>query len=408
MDGLLKVFLFILLSIVVPLSFYIKQIEIIYLTGFALLCVIFVMRHNHKLFILNKTPLKFYFIFLNISLLTEIILLVTNSEVFKSTFTAYVRIWIYFILMMFVLSISYQKSIVMNVVNSIIISSFIPDIIALIQFKYNIFTIINSVEGQKRLGSTFSHPNFYAFYIVIVIMCLWYKKSTVTKRTCRILVYIYIILNSFLLIFTYARTPMIVLIAMIFAGMTDYAVSKHNNLTVVIISYSVVVFSIIIYLVLNSNLFLSSRFNISENGSSFTWRLGMWSSAMSYWSKSIIYILLGCGWVTSKEFVKGIAYEGLNMHNEFLRLIFDTGILGFLYYFTFFVKLITKTYKSNISKIKKVLLRNLTILFLIGCSNDNILVAPEDCIYIIILFIAVYAESYWKNREGLYEKYNDY
>lgn len=408
MDGLLKVLLYILLSIIVPLSFYIKQIEIIYLIVFALLCLIFIIKHNHRLYILIKTPLKFYLIFLIISLITETILLVTNSTVFKSTFTAYVRIWIYFILMMFVLSISNQKSIVMNIVNSIIISSFIPDIIALIQFKYNIFTIINSVEGQRRIGSTFSHPNFYAFYIVIVIMCLLYKKNSVTKKTYRIFVYIYIIINVFLLIFTYARTPMIVIIAMMFISLAEYAVSKHNNLTVVIISYSVAAFSLIIYFVLNSDLFLSSRFNISENGSSFVWRLGMWSSAMSYWSKNIIYILIGCGWVTSKELVKGIAYEGLNMHNEFLRLIFDTGIFGFIYYFTFFIKLINKTYKSNISKINKVLLRNLTILFLIGCSNDNILVAPEDCIYIIILFIAVYAESYWRNYGGLYEKHNDY
>lgn len=408
MDGLLRVLLFILLSIVVPLSFYIKQIEIIYLIGFALLCVIYVVKHNHKLYILTKTPLRFYLIFLYISLMSETILLITNKPVFKLTFTAYVRIWIYFILMLFVLSVSFKKGIITDIVHSIIISSFIPNIIALIQFKYDIFTIINSVEGQRRLGSTFSHPNFYAYYVVIVIICLLYKKNTVTNKIYKICIYIYIGLNGFLLIFTYARTPMIVLIFIIFSSVISYAFSKHNYITVVVISYSIVIFSIIIYVILNSDLFLASRFNISENGSSFAWRLGMWSSAMSYWSKSIIYIIFGCGWVTSKEFVEGIAYKGLNMHNEFLRLIFDTGIFGFIYYFTFVVDLIRKVKESNISKIKKVLLRNLTILFVIACADDNILIAPENCIYLVILFIAIYAESYWRRKGESNEKCDDY
>ncbi|MDF2882519.1 MAG: O-antigen polymerase [Clostridiaceae bacterium] len=399
MDGLLKALLFILLSIVVPLSFYIKQIEIIYLIGFALLCVIFIIKHNHKLYILTKTPLRFYLVFLYISFISETILLITNMAIFKLTFSSYVRIWIYFLLMMFVLSVSFKKSMVMDVVNSIIISSFIPNIIAVIQFKYNIFTIINSLEGQRRLGSTFSHPNFYAYYIVIVIICLLYKKNSMTKKIYKTYLYIYIALNALLLIVTYARTPMIVLIVIILSSVINYSFSKHNYLTVVTISFSMVIFSVIIYLILNSNVFLTSRFNISENGSSFTWRLGMWSSAMSYWSKSIIYIIFGCGWVTSKEFVKGAAYQGLNMHNEFLRLIFDTGVFGFIYYFTFFIELIVKIKKSNISKIKKVLLRNLTILLVIACADDNILIAPENCIYLIVLFAAVYAESYWRKDE---------
>jgi putative inorganic carbon (HCO3(-)) transporter len=401
MGILLRSLLFILLSLVVPLSFYIKQIEIIYLIGLAVLCLIYVAKHNYKLYIVTKTPLRYYAIFLYISLISEILLLVNNRPVFGISITPYIRIWIYLVLMLFLLSVSYKKSIVNEIVFSIIISSFIPNTIALAQIKYDIFTIINSFEGQRRIGSTFSHPNFYAYYLVIVIICLLYKIYYVDKKSHKLLLYAYVIFNSSLIIFTYARTPMIILFVIISSSILSYVLSKHKYLTFAMIVFFIVIFSVSSYFILKSNLFLTSRFNISENGSSFTWRLGMWFNAMSYWAKDIIRIIFGCGWVTSKEFVEGIEYRGLNMHNEFLRMIFDTGIMGFLYYFTFIVNLINQVKRSNIDKAKKVLFKNLMILFVIGCANDNIIIAPENYIYIIILFIALSAEAFRSEKEEL-------
>lgn len=401
MDILLRALLFILLCIVVPLSFYIKQIEIIYLIGFAMLSLIYVAKHNHKLYIVTKTPLRFYLIFLYTSLISELLLLLTNRIVFQVSITPYIRIWIYFFLMLFVLSVSYKKSIVNEIVFSIIISSFIPNIIGIAQFKYNIFTIINSFEGQRRIGSTFSHPNFYAYYLVIVIICLLYKIQCTDKNKYKLILYSYILINFLLLIFTNARTPVIIFIAILFSSVLSFAISKHKFIRVAIIVFFIVTFFIIIYFILNSKLFLTSRFNVSNNASSLSWRLGMWANAMRYWSKSIIQIIFGCGYVTSREFVEGIEYKGLNMHNEFLRMIFDTGILGFIYFSTFFVNLISKIKKSNIDKAKKMLLKNLIILFVIGCATDNILIAPENYIYIIILFIALSAEAYWSEKEAL-------
>ena len=399
MDKKFKIILLIYLTFVVPF-FYIKTIEIIYITLLGVLFSIYLLKNNYKLVTLIKTPMKYYLIFLFISLISEITLLLTNYEVFMMFFTGYFRIWIYFVLMLFVLTVSKEENFFEELVSAIILSSFIPNIIGLLQFKFNIFTIIHSLEGQTRLGSTFSHPNFYGYYLVIVIICLLYKKDSITNGSKRYFINLYFTINLILLIFTHTRTTLIVLLIILLFRLFRYAFSKNKLFTISVLIFSTLLLIITLFFLLNSNIFLTSRFNVSANSGSFSWRIGRWKSAIGYWVKSMEYILFGCGWLTSREFTIEPGYRTFNMHNEFLRLIFDTGILGFIAYATFFVKIIAKTIKFHLNKEKMNLLCSLTILLVVACSDDNLLIVPENCIYIILLYTAIYALGYWKSING--------
>ena len=394
MDRIFKILLLIYLTFIVPF-FYIKTIEIIYITSLAVLFSIYLLKNNYKLITLIKTPIKFYLIFLLISLISEITLLLTNYDVFMMFITGYFRIWIYFILMLFILTCSKEGAFFENLVSAIIISSYIPNIIGLLQFKFNIFTIIHSLEGETRIGSTFSHPNFYGYYLVIVIICILYKKDSISNGLKRKMLNLYFLLNIILLIFTYTRTTLIILLLILFFRLLIYAFSKNKFLSISILTYSIVILVIASFFIFNSSIFLSSRFNISANSGSFSWRIGRWNSAIGYWVKSLEYIIFGCGWLTSREFTIEPGYRTYNMHNEFLRLIFDIGIMGFIAYITFFIDLIAKTIKFHMDKGKMNLLYSLTILLVVACLDDNILIVPENCIYIISLYTALYASGYW-------------
>lgn len=398
MDILLKI-----LILIIPLSVFITKIEMIYFMLFSILSVIYLIKNNNIKFLLLKTPLKFYFFFMIVSMISELILLLADKSVFTISISPYIRVFIYFVFMMLIINISKTKDIFDDVILYTIISSFIPNLIGILQYKYDMFTIVHSLEGQRRIGSTFVHPNFYAFYIVILIICLIYKIEKTKTFLKKILMFLYIGLNTILLIFTCARTPLIVLLVIILISLVRFVFFSGKNIYLkVFLNCFISVFLIVsAYSVLNSNMFLKSRFNIAatKNDDSFSWRLGKWESSLKYWSANIKNISIGCGWVTAREFTVDPAYKGYDMHNEFLRIIFDTGILGFITYMLFFVNIIRTVKKFNSDKVKRKFILNITMLLVIGASNDNILVVPENYIFIFVLLILTYSNTiYWSKR----------
>ena len=397
MDILLQILIFI-----EPLSFYIKKFEIGYIILFSVISIIYLKRNNNIKFALWETPLKFYFLFLVTSMISELILFITNKEVFKLSFSPYSRVVIYFLIMITIINISKTKDIFKKIISTVIISSIIPSFVAIIQLKYDVFTIINSLEGQRRLGSTFDHPNFYAFFLVIVIICLFYEIEKAQNGLKKSLLYLYTFLSIILLVFTYARTPLFALVGIIIIYLFRYVFfnGRQKYLKIVTICFALLFFTLSVYYVLHSEIFVTSRFNISttENSGSFTWRLGKWNSSLMYWLGNVKNILIGSGWVTAREFGTNLAYKGYDMHNEILRIIFDTGVIGFAFYFSYFVSVIKYSININLDKAKRKFIFNLTVVLVLGCSNDNILIVPESCIVLIILLVLTYANTLYWNR----------
>ncbi|MHC1681562.1 MAG: O-antigen ligase family protein [Clostridiaceae bacterium] len=390
-----------ILILILPLSFYIKKLEIAYVIIIGILSIIYMKKNNKITFNLKKTPIHFYFLFLITSVITELILYMQSESLFKTSISPYMRIVIYFFIIMLILTISRKKDIFDRFLTTIIVSSFIPNLVGLYQIKYDVFTIVYSLEGQRRLGSTFDHPNFYAFYIVIVVICLLYKNKKSDKLSKKTVITSYIIINILLLIITYARTPLAALLLILGKGLAGFIFKRrrHKYMKIAILCFFTLLITFSISYFLKSSIFINSRFNIAttENSGSFTWRLGKWGSSLAYWGQSVKNILIGCGWVTARELGTNSAYTGFDMHNEFLRILFDTGAIGFTLYISYFISLIANVVKFNTELIIRKFIINLTILLVFGCLNDNILVVPETSGLLLILFCLTYANTVFWN-----------
>lgn len=270
-----------------------------------------------------------------------------------------------------------------RIIRTVVLYSIIPLLYGIYQFLFNIRGLMR-VGDFFRVQSTFSHPNTYAYYVLIIFffnVCLFYLLRDTKKRKYCLLLNIPILVS---IVLTYTRSAWIGL----FVGVFVLAIlEKRMRLPLFI---SILLFGFFFYPVVMAR--FDDILNPSQYGNSLTFRFDIWNELIN--NAFIKRPLLGFGGGTSKIVSEALTEKySYNPHNDYIRLILDVGIMGTVPYLVF----IFYNLFDILVKIRKRINRQINIaalgvfMSLIVCSiSDNIIYYVSVYGYFLILLATIH------------------
>jgi O-antigen ligase len=204
---------------------------------------------------------------------------------------------------------------------------------------------------------------FTFFYIVYLYISTKNKDTMNVKRK-----YIYIFLGLFTVVLLLSRTAQIAaIIAVIFFLFVELRLSDFKYKKYV---YYVTPIIILSFLVVFFNKFFHIKFDMTDGG--FT-RLLIWKEFFNNLFNTNFIVGNGVGY--SKIFINNVLMRSeSNLHNVFLNLLFEMGIIGCGFYVMFLFNLFKGNIK-NMIKINAIFILVIPFLFMIflqymGYDND--------------------------------------
>jgi O-antigen ligase len=246
------------------------------------------------------------------------------------------------ILAVFFLSFNMVKNVEKSI-NLLFISLIVP----LTMGFYQLIMHTGIIEtGIHRTYGTLAHPNSFALYLVLFI-ALTYRKLDSTNH--KFLIFLLLLAEIGFLISTVSFTGYI-MFAVVFIMLASKAKTKRKIVLFCLIG----IFALSL---LNSGMFLKRWERIRsinfkqaleerEVVESLTWRIANWYNLVSVWQEKP---LLGYGlhttYLVNPWKVPG-TQSGYDPHNDFVRYLVETGLVGLLFYIIFIVYLGINIYKN--------------------------------------------------------------
>ena len=246
-----------------------------------------------------------------------------------------------------------------------------------ISYEYN----LESVIGY------FGHPNLLGYFLVLCavppIYILLIEKR---DRTTKYILYIYLIIVLFLILKTYSRGAVI---SFMFFNIIIFIYNKNFKDKIVFLALFLIV-SAYIY---NSHNHFFLRFTASELGQgTMISRLKIWELGYSLFQGNP---LLGIG----PGMFNGY-YSYYAMHNGYILILAESGILTFILYIILWYLLISKKTTKikesvNTAEKQKYIISFSTILtYMLALWADNIITAPAINWYFWVFAGIIYTNKY--------------
>jgi O-antigen ligase len=249
-----------------------------------------------------------------------------------------------------------------------------------------------SFEGF-RISSTFSHPNIFAFYLVLMISLSFYffkAKAPYIPLFIRRTIPIYILIMFALLIMTKTRSAW----ASCLAFFLLYALIYERKYLIYILLASIVAFMIpevrdrITDLAQGNEVINYSKLN------SYAWRKMIWTQGL-LWMETKRY-LFGYGLESfiyySTTFFTMSGGVHMGAHSVYVQLLFETGILGLAAFIWLHVKLallLKPYYKTNKLMVFTAIM--FLLEFALNSYSDNMLAYLSFNWYLWFVLGALYA-----------------
>ena len=277
---------------------------------------------------------------------------------------------------------------------AVFFSSIVPVIYAFVDIAKGGY---HSQESEGfRISSTFSHPNVFAFYLVLIICLSFYfykTKSDYISVFIRRVLPAYILLLLALLVLTKTRSAW----ASCFAFFTMYALLYDRKYLIYILLSPVVALMIpevrdrLLDLGQGNEVINYSKLN------SYAWRKLIWHDGFNFMSPS--HYFFGYGLDAFKErspdFFTMAGGRQHGAHSVFVQLFFETGVLGLVAYVWLHVKtlkLLIPFYKKNKLMIFTMIMFLLEFAF--EAYADNMLAYLSYTWYLWFVLGAAYAVNY--------------
>lgn len=205
------------------------------------------------------------------------------------------------------------------------IIGFIPAVIALRQLATHTGL---EVAGQIRSNGTFVHPNSAAiFFAIATTVSLWRYLDNGRRRSDALLATLF----AAALIATFSIDGLITLLVMLMA----FGALRPGSIRVKLGGFAAAGLVILAFLAtpLGAERIASetsTNVTTAERGvpnSSFAWRLYKWQSLLPEWERSPIFGQ-GLGVTVTSEATSADRLAGFVPHNEYLRYLVETGVLG--------------------------------------------------------------------------------
>ena len=208
-------------------------------------------------------------------------------------------------------------------------SSALPSLYALVDIARGL-----SDMADFRLQSTFSHPNIFAFYLVLLLgLALYVRSSRVVRVTSqiRILITLYIpVLGAFLML-TKTRSAWITcaLMFLVYAFRIDRRFLAGFLLVPVLLVANPSLVDRLTDITEATEVDSFSQLNDSNRLNSYVWRQALWESAIPpILEKPILGHGLESFKPSTASFFPLVGPEGIDGHNFYLQTSFEMGLLG--------------------------------------------------------------------------------
>jgi O-antigen ligase len=282
---------------------------------------------------------------------------------------------------------------------AIFLSSIVPVLYAFVDIANGGF---HSHESEGfRISSTFSHPNIFAFYLVLTICLSFYfykTKAVYIPVFIRRTLPMYILLLLALLVLTKTRSAW----ASCFAFFTVYAFMYERKYLLYILLAPIV--ALMIPEVRDRLLDLNKGNEVVNYSqlNSYAWRKLIWHDGLHFMNPS--HYFFGYGLEAFKErspdFFTMSGGRKMGAHSVFVQLFFETGALGLAAYIWLHVKtakLLMPFYRKNKLMIFTMIM--FLLMFAFEAYADNMLAYLSYTWYLWFLLGATYAVNYSKKEK---------
>jgi len=253
-------------------------------------------------------------------------------------------------------------------IKTLIFSSFIPMLAALWQTASD----SGFFDGERlRANGTFVHPNMLAFYLVFVITLSLFIFLTLRREAVEKYFYLLLVLPLIAtLIFTYTRGAWLCLsLTLLLIGLTRFRIFLISALLVLAIFYMG-------FPVIQERVNSLASFSATD---STVWRLDLWRDAFSY---SSVHPLVGYGPGMAETVIgnnRSVILGSSEPHNDYIKIILETGALGLAAYLLLIVSLLANLWRAwrrenkPRQKLLFLFLLIFSLSFYIMSAGDNLL-----------------------------------
>lgn len=222
-------------------------------------------------------------------------------------------------------------------------------------------------EGFNRIYATFTHPNTYAFYLVILLLTCSTLLMEAKKNWLRITYGVLCGAMIVSLIFTYARMPWFSLLI----GIGILALIRYRRLLLA----GPVILAVVLIFVPSILGRFEEAFGFSEGQGSMFFRVEMWRYLLpKFYSSPIVGNGLGS---FSNYAQTSLGYFYLP-HNDYVRLLVDTGIIGLISYIASLYGLVRGAIRSYLYiedeqlRILGLVLAVVVLVYVFGGLTENL------------------------------------
>lgn len=277
----------------------------------------------------------------------------------------------------------------LKVIKCVICSSIVPIIVGFYQYAVGEGMIM---QGFNRLNSTFTHPNVYSFYLIIIffsIMYLYHLEKYINGKSNLILKTVLSIFVLIQIVFTYTRGAWIGIMVGLFV--VALFIRKTRKWIIISLIVFIIVFSSQIINRLNDLINPPTKYYIS----SWEFRLEHWNVLLK---KAFIHKpFLGYGLGQSLYAAKKYSLFSQVAHNDYLRVLIEIGLVGLVPFLLFLINnlwILFKKIRSGIYSELNTILLGLFISLLFSSFADNLLYSISVCSYLFILLAVGHKLNY--------------
>lgn len=243
------------------------------------------------------------------------------------------------------------------------------------------------MSGYHRIFGTFTHPAMYSFYLTVLLpvgIVLFLESKTRFEKTA---LGIFSVALGISLLLTLTRSAWIGL----FCALFIIGTLRYRRLLFILV---IIIVAAAYIMPQASQRFVDLLDPYAQQTSSFTWRVRLWTSALGVFMEGPL--LLGHGLGSFGSFAERVLGYYAEAHNDYIRVVWETGLLGFILYMCLLFGLVTKaffTYRTlSVPHYKGVALGffALCIAYLVISMSDNLLRGTVVQIYFWTFAAAVF------------------
>lgn len=238
-------------------------------------------------------------------------------------------------------------------------------------------------RDYPRLIGLLDDPNIFIFYNTL-FFCFYLTRPRGFKHAIG---FILCLLTNLL---TFSRGGLIALILVVILYMALSNFSRKIKVATVSLLCLIVIYVASSFIQIDVNQIITSRINdfSSDEGSG---RLELWGQATDYF---ISHPILGIGAFNFSDYYAFEHNEKLYVHNTYLEILAESGIIGFLFYFSFLVMLAKKLFTLRLHKEKVYIVLTL-FAFLLQMLSLSLII--NEAFFLFLAIALKYINVYEKN-----------